>query len=163
MHFLRHFRVSDDRDPRILRHFRVSDDRDPRFLRHFQAFKQKNRSGTRDCCTFSYFRTAKASGNTRLLNFFIIHEQQNECKHRDCCIFSYVFCHFTENKRGMPPHCVRFFDPSRLKRSFFLKSAPLSRGTAGNRRNRRPLGGTLRAPETSIFATPLAESTEKYL
>ena len=102
----------------------------------FRTSEQQKRAGTRDCCTFSYFRTAKASGNTRLLNFLLIHEQQNECKHRDCCNFSYVSCHFTENKRGMPPHCVRFFDPSRLKRSFFLKSAPLSTRTGDNRRQR---------------------------
>ena len=35
--------------------------------------------------------------------------------------------------------------------------------TAGNRRNRRPLAGTLRTSETSIFATPLANSAKHYL
>ena len=34
--------------------------------------------------------------------------------------------------------------------------------TNGDRRTRRPLAGTLGAPETSILATLLAESTEKY-
>ena len=126
--------------------------------------------GTRDCCTFSYFRTAKASGNTRLLNFFIIHEQQNEWKHRDCCNFSYFFCNFTEKQTRNATTLCTFFRPLSTKTLVFSKKCTILAGncrrpatTGDNRRNRRPLGGTLRAPETSIFATPLAESTEKYL
>ena len=53
-------------------------------------------------------------------------------KLRYCRLLFLFLCHFTEKKRGMQPHCVRFFDPSRLKRSFFLKSAPFSTRTAGN-------------------------------
>ena len=47
--------------------------------------------------------------------------------------FIYVL-QFSQKRQGMQTHCVRFFDPSRLKRSFFLKSAPLSTETAGNER-----------------------------
>ena len=56
-----------------------------------------------------------------------------------------------------------FFRPLSTQTLVFSKKCTTLTRTAGNRRTRRPLGGTLRAPETSIFATPLAESTEKYL
>ena len=67
----------------------------------------------------------------------------------------------------MQTRFVRFFDPSRLKRSFFFQKVHYSRpeppATDGNRRTLRPLGCRLKAPETSIFVTHLAESTEKYV
>ena len=65
---------------------------------------------------------------------FKLLNSKNEWKHRDCCIFSYLFSNFTENKLGMQTHFVRFFDPSLLKRSLFLKSAHLAPGTGDNRR-----------------------------
>ena len=78
-------------------------------------------------------------------------------------MFSHVFLIIPKKKQGMQACFLCFFNYSRIKRSLFsLKIAPLSWGPQDHR-NRRPLAGTLRTPETSIFATPLAESNKNYL
>ena len=81
-------------------------ERDYETVALFRTSEQQKRAGLRDCCTFSYFRTAKASGITRLLHFFVLpnskserdyetvalfrtSEQQKRAGLRDCCTFSY--------------------------------------------------------------------------
>ena len=83
----------------------------------FRISEQQKRAGTRDCCTFSYFRTAKASGNTRLLHFFVLPNSKSEREHetvalsrtseqqkragtRDCCTFSYFRPYFRTPRKA---------------------------------------------------------------
>ena len=87
------FRTSDSKSERGLLHFFVlpnsNSKRDYETVALFRTSEQQKRAGLRDCCTFSYFRTAKASGITRLLHFFRTSEQQKRARLRDCCTFSY--------------------------------------------------------------------------
>ena len=47
----------------------------------FRTSEQEKRAGIRDCCTFSYIRTIKASGITRLLHFFVLPDNKSERDH----------------------------------------------------------------------------------
>ena len=51
---------------------------------------------------------------------------------RDWCMFSYGFLPFYQKRQGMQACFFRFFDPPSSKTLIFLKSAPLSQGTAGS-------------------------------
>ena len=53
----------------------------------FRTSEQQKCSGLRDCCTFSYFRTAKASGITKLLHFFVLPNSKNERDYETVALF----------------------------------------------------------------------------
>ena len=53
----------------------------------FRTTEQDKRVGLRDCYTFSYFRTRKASGNTRLLHFFVHPDHKSERDYETVALF----------------------------------------------------------------------------
>ncbi len=108
----------------------------------FRTSEHRKRVGLRDCCTFSYSRTAKASGITRLLHFFVLpnskserdyetvapfrtSEQQKRAGLRDCCTFSYIrTAKANENTR----RCKQFeaIETYKIPRKFAVKTQSLA-------------------------------------
>ena len=80
-----------ERDYETVALFRTSgnskSERDYETVALFRTSEQQKRAGLRDCCTFSYFRTAKASGITRLLHFFVLPNSKSERDYETVALF----------------------------------------------------------------------------